>query len=69
VQLKNLACITKIFASLHGLAKRDLIAFSINMMLETQILQGCIISEPVENAIPHQKIARVGTVFAHNPCQ
>ena len=51
VKAKNLARITKIFASLHGLAKQNLIGFRINTMLETLILQGFIIPKPVEPAM------------------
>ena len=56
VKTKNLARITKIFASLHGLAKRDLTGFRINTMLETLILQDYIISKPIEPAMTLRKL-------------
>lgn len=65
VKLKTLASTTKIFASLHDLAKRVLIGFRINKMLETSILQGCVGREPVEHTMTNQKVGRVGTVFAN----
>lgn len=65
VTLKILASITKIFASLHDLAKRECIRFRINTMLEALILQGCIVSELVARAMINQRIGRVGTVFAN----
>ena len=46
VKLKTLASTTKIFASLHGLAKRVRIGFRTRTMLATLILQGCIVRDP-----------------------
>lgn len=59
-----MASTTKFFASLHGLAKRERIQFRINTMLETLILQGCSVREPVEYTTTNQKIGIVGTIFA-----
>ena len=65
LKLKTLASTTKIFTVLHGLAKRVLIGFRINKMLETLILQGCIGREPVEHTMANQRVGSVGTVFAN----
>ena len=35
-------------------------------MLETQILQGCMVCERVEHTMTHQKVGSVGTVFANS---
>ena len=51
VTLKILASITKIFASLHDLAKQECIRFRINTMLEVLILQGCIVCQAVEHTL------------------
>ena len=55
----------KNFSTLHGFAKREHIQFSIQTMLETLILQGCIVRNPIEYTMTHQKIGSVGTVFAN----
>ena len=65
LKLKTLAITTKIFAVLYGLAKRVFIGFRINKMLETLILQGCMVCEPVEHTMTNQKVGRVGTIFAN----
>jgi len=64
-----LASVAKIFASLRSLAQSDLIGFRIRTMLETLILQGYTVREPIGHTMTNQKIASVGTVFASYPCQ
>ena len=69
VKPKILASITKIFASLHGLAKRALIGFRINKMLETLILQGCIISESIELAMTLRRLRELARFLLFTSCQ
>ena len=49
------------------MAQRNRISLGLefNRIFETQILQGCIISQPVEHTVANQKTASVGTVFAN----